>query len=175
VKLTGKNLKYNFSTPKEGKMKSIIFLHSYHHGNTRKVADVLAEELSSTIVDVSKDEKAQDELSTYDLLGFGAGIDRGRHYKEIIDLAQNLPLASNQKVFIFSTAGLYSAKKMVRDHRALRDILVEKGYNIVGEFSCHGLDTVMGILRLIGGLNKGRPNSKDLERARQFAKQLKNL
>jgi len=41
----------------------------------------------------------------------------------------------------------------------------------VGEFSCRGWDT-NGWLEKIGGINKGHPNEKDLERARRFAERL---
>jgi flavodoxin len=48
---------------------------------------------------------------------------------------------------------------------------VGKGFNILGEFTCFGLDTE-GMLRLTGGANKGRPNEEDLKRAEEFARTL---
>jgi hypothetical protein len=39
----------------------------------------------------------------------------------------------------------------------------------VGEFSCPGFNTNM-FLRHLGGVNKGRPNAADLERAAEFIK-----
>jgi len=56
-------------------------------------------------------------------------------------------------------------------HAALRDKLRAKGYEIVGEFGCPGFNDNK-FLKLIGGLNRGRPNADDLERARSFARQL---
>jgi len=53
----------------------------------------------------------------------------------------------------------------------LRKKLIEKGFNIVGEFSCKGFDT-FGMLKYIGGINKNRPNEKDLEKAKSFAEEL---
>ena len=41
--------------------------------------------------------------------------------------------------------------------------------NVVGEFSCRGFDTV-GPFKLIGGVNKGRPDERDLENAKKFAR-----
>lgn len=47
-------------------------------------------------------------------------------------------------------------------HRALRDRLKSKGYVVAGEFSCPGFNTNM-FLRHFRGVNKGRPNTADLE------------
>ncbi|MDR1939286.1 MAG: flavodoxin family protein [Clostridiales bacterium] len=151
-------------------MNAVIYLYSYHHGNTRKVAEAMANVLSAPIVELEDDGTARNsDTSGYDLIGFGAGIDRGKHYKQILDYAESLPQASGKKAFIFSTAGIYNEKKKLKDHAALRNILAARGFEIVGEFSCLGFDTIIGILKLFGGLNKGRPNAEDLERAKAFA------
>ena len=57
-------------------------------------------------------------------------------------------------------------------HNVLKDKLASKGFKVVDEFACRGFDT-FGPLFLIGGLNKGKPDEKDLENARQFAVRLK--
>ena len=57
-------------------------------------------------------------------------------------------------------------------HKAMQEKLASKGLKVVDEFSCRGFDT-FGPLFLIGGLNKGKPDEKDLENARQFALRLK--
>lgn len=57
--------------------------------------------------------------------------------------------------------------------KPLKEKLLEKGFDIIGEFSCRGFDTY-GPWKLIGGKNKGRPNGKDLEKAKEFGKSLKN-
>ena len=49
--------------------------------------------------------------------------------------------------------------------------LKERGFKIVGEFSCKGYSDWI-ILKLVGGLNKGRPDKRNLERAAEFAKGL---
>jgi flavodoxin len=42
----------------------------------------------------------------------------------------------------------------------------------VGEFSCRGFDTSQAA-RIIGGINKGRPNEEDLKQAENFARSLR--
>jgi hypothetical protein len=56
-------------------------------------------------------------------------------------------------------------------NKPLEEKLSEKGFDIIGEFSCRGFDTY-GPFKLIGGISKGRPNEKDLQKAGKFAQDL---
>jgi flavodoxin len=153
--------------------KSLLVLYSYHHKNTEAVAKVLSKTLGAKIV--TPREVSAAELAGYDLVGFGSGIDSGRHYAPILDLADKLPPVGARKAFIFSTCGAPAfivTEGFIRsNHAALRARLEAKGYTIVGEFGCPGFNTNM-FLRYFGGLNKKRPNAKDFERAEAFAQSL---
>lgn len=109
------------------------------------------------------------DLADYDLIGFGSGIYWGKHDKNLLDLVRGLPQVNGKKAFIFSTGGVQAGRIF---NRRLRRRLVERGFHLVGDFSCKGFDTA-GLLRLIGGVNKGRPNEKDLQDAAEFARDLK--
>ena len=65
-----------------------------------------------------------------------------------------------------------SRDQMEKNHRLLRENLQAKGYAVIGEFTCPGFNTNL-FLKHLGGLNKGRPNEEDLERAEEFARGLK--
>ena len=80
--------------------------------------------------------------------------------------------ATDKKAFIFSTSAITGEEKVSKDHKALREKLQFKGYAIVGEFGCKGFNT-NGFLKYFGGMNKGRPNAKDLRNAQEFALKLK--
>ena len=151
-------------------MKSLIVVHSYHHKNTQKVAEVMAKVLDAQVK--SPQQTVLEELSQYDLAGFGSGINSDKHYKEILDFADALPQVTNKKAFIFSTSGTTGEKKLTRDHSALREKLQSKGYLIVDEFQCKGFNT-NSFLKYFGGINKGRPNEEDLKHAEEFAQNLK--
>jgi len=144
-------------------MENLIIYISTHHGNTEKVAKTMAEILSAELV------KAHDvditALSKYDLIGFGSGIYFGKHHKSLLSLVDELPTLKNKKAFIFYTSG------GVASDRPLKKKLLEKGFDIIGEFSCPGWDT-WGPFKFFGGKNKGRPNEEDLEKARNFATNL---
>ncbi|MDR3263593.1 MAG: flavodoxin family protein [Clostridiales bacterium] len=150
-------------------MKNLIVVYSYHHGNTKKLAEVIAKEINAQIIELPQ----SDGLSAdYEIIGFGAGIDSGHHYKELLEYAEELPQTDGKiKAFIFSTAGIYKEKKTYKDHTQLRDILIKKGFEIIGEFACSGFDT-NSVLKLFGGINKEHPNDNDLDNAKTFAKSL---
>ena len=151
-------------------MKSLIVVYSYHHYNTRKVAQAMAKVLDAKVK--SPQQTNPEELNQYDLVGFGAGIDSGKHYKEILDFADALPQVTDKKAFIFSTSGITGEKKLAKDHSALRGKLQSKGYLIIDEFQCKGFNT-NSFLKYFGGINKGQPNSEDLKHAEEFASKVK--
>jgi len=150
--------------------KSIIFLHSYHHMNTQKICTAIAKKINAIIVNVD-DKQEPMELNNYNIIGFGAGIDSGKHYPQMLEFASNLPKVQNKKAFIFSTSAIYSIKKMVRDHKTLKEILHKKGFVIIKEFSCKGFNT-NSFLKYFGGMNKGHPNIEDIKNAEIFAEEL---
>jgi flavodoxin len=154
-------------------IKTLLVVYSYHHKNTETVARTFAQVLGATIVTPQKVNPS--ELAGYDLVGFGSGIDSGRHYAPLHDLADRLPTVAARKAFIFSTCGApafgVTQSFILKNHSALREKLQAKGYTIVDEFGCPGWNTNM-FLRFFGGLNKGRPNAEDLKRAEDFARNL---
>ncbi len=158
-------------------MKSVLVVLSYHHGNTAKVAHAIAQVLGATTR--TPTEASPEELAGCDLVGFGSGIDSGRHYRPLLDFVDARPQVSNQKAFIFSTCGVPGgvvvgemlARQITANHAALRQKLRSKGYAIIDEFGCVGFNT-NSFLKLFGGLNRGRPNADDLRHAEEFAEHL---
>lgn len=147
-------------------IKCLIVVYSYHHNNTARIAQAFSEVLNAQIK--TPDQITQEELQQYDLIGFGSGIDSGKHYKPILDLIDRLSKVNNQRGFIFSTSAIQGVAKVEKDHLLLRDKLTSKGFIIVDEFSCKGYNT-NSFLKYFGGMNKGRPNCEDLKHAKEFA------
>jgi flavodoxin len=148
-------------------MKSLIICFSYHHKNTLKVASVLAKTLEAEVK--APNEVDSNGLSDYDLIGFGSGITFGKHTKVLLDLVDKLPTVTNKKAFIFSTSG--QTGNGSRFHKKLRERLESKGFGIAGEFNCAGFDTY-GLMKIVGGIQKGHPNEEDLMQAETFAQSL---
>jgi flavodoxin len=154
------------------KSRAIIFLYS--HGNTQKIADAIAAKINAPILmieAINTDAAFFSHLDEYELIGFGSGIDSGKHFQILLDFADKLPSVENKKAFIFSTSGHYREEKMMEDHETLKKILQDKGFVTTLDFSCPGHNT-NSILKLFGGMNKDRPNADDLRNAELFAEEL---
>jgi len=143
-------------------MGCVIIYTSVHHHNTEKVARAMAGALDAEVVRTA--DATEETVTSADLVGIGSGIYFGTHHKGLLAFAERLPMKRDGRAFIFSTSGNGS----MRSHRRLRALLSARGYEIVGEFACKGWDSY-SVLRLVGGINKGRPNGEDLERAATFA------
>jgi flavodoxin len=160
------------------KAKICIVLYSYHHNNTEKIAAAISEILEAPIK--SPDGIDPEELAAYDCIGFGSGIYSDKHHLSLLKLTESLPPAEEKKAFLFSTCGAPAfavdggqlADYIVKAHAELKKKLLVKGYLHLGDFMCPGWNT-NSFLKLFGGINKGRPNRKDLENARDFAEVIK--
>ena len=148
-------------------MNSLLVLFSYHHNNTEKIAKVFAKVLDAQIK--MPQQVNSDELQEYDLIGFGSGIYSAKHHQVLLDFADELPQVINKKAFIFSTSS--NLEPLSKNHSSIREKLESKGYMIVDEFTCAGFNT-NSFLKYIGGMNRGKPNAKDLKDAEEFAQNL---
>ena len=128
----------------------------------------MADILNADILKPSEVE--MNTINEYDLIGFGSGIYAGKHHESLFQLVKLLP-SGKKNAFIFSTRAI---QPLTFYHKILRKRLEEKGFTILNEFSCQGFSTY-GPLKFIGGINKGRPNTEDIEKARLFAQELKKL
>jgi len=152
--------------------QSIIFMYSFHNMNTQKIGKAIATKINASIIDINNNSEPI-ELCTYDLVGFGAGIGGGKHYSQMLKYAEKLPNIQNKKAFIFSTSGRYNKKKMLNDHKALRNILQGKGFMIIEEFGCKGFSYYnFKLFKKRFEMNKGRPNDEDIKNAEMFAEKL---
>lgn len=146
----------------------LLVCQSVSHGNTRKVADAMAEILNAEVrapADVDPER-----VGSYDLVGFGSGVFGFAPHPELVAFVDGLPRADGTSAFVFATSG--TGRNLSRPFSTpLAARLTAKGFRVIGSFCCRGFDTWLP-LRLIGGMNKGHPDAADLERARQFARRL---
>ncbi|WP_432649752.1 flavodoxin family protein [Huintestinicola sp.] len=145
-------------------MKTAIVYYSKHHGNTKKLLDEIEKEGDVTLIDAS--EVSETDLSGYELIGFASGIYFSKMNEKVLELAGKC-LPENKKVFFIFTCG-----SMGKNYtKAIKDIAVSKGADILGEYGCRGFDTY-GPFKLVGGIAKGHPDDKDISGAVEFFKGL---
>ncbi|TXJ86179.1 flavodoxin [Streptomyces lavendulae] len=148
-------------------MKTVIVCASVSHGNTRRVADSMAETLDAKVVSPEQADPA--ELAAADLVGFGSGVFYSRLHPRLTDFAKALP-AGRGRAFVFATSGLPEIPLMPFARPLVR-LLEAKGFEVEGSFSCRAFDT-WAPFKPLGGINKQRPNAGDLAAARAFAGRL---
>ncbi|MER7754737.1 flavodoxin family protein [Kitasatospora sp. NPDC097643] len=150
-------------------MKAVIVCASVSHGNTRRVADSMAQVLGAKVV--SPEQADLTELADADLVGFGSGVFYGRLHPHLTDFVKALP-AGRGRAFVFATSGLPEIP-LAPFTRPLVRLLEGKGFDVDGSFSCRAFDTWTPF-KLVGGINKQRPDAGDLAAARAFAGQLRD-
>ncbi len=151
-------------------MKSLIVCTSTSHGNKRRVADRIAEVLQADVV--TPDDVDADTIADYDVVGFGSGIYFMAVHPSLLQLIRGLPQISGVSAFTFFTSGSRELP-VFRYSSTIRRELAAKGFKDLGSFSCRGFDAV-GPLRFVGGVNKGRPNADDLDKAAAFASKVRD-
>ena len=131
-----------------------VFVDS-RSGNTKKVADAIAEELGL------KAEKVTTLLSDdVKILFLGSGTYGGKPGKEMMKFIESGNFSA-RKVAIFGTAAsLAGGQKMIA---AMTDILKQKGATIVGSYHCKGKFFLV---------SRGHPNNEDLDNAKKFAQEM---
>ncbi len=154
-------------------IRSLMVVFSYHHNNTKKIANACAKVLGAEVK--TPMQVKPEEIAEYDLVGFGSGIYSATFDPSILDLADRLPQVSSKKAFLFSTYGapafVANREFIEKNHQQIREKLKAKGYTVIGEFGCAGWNT-NSFLKYFGGLNKGKPDAEDLRNAEAFARDM---
>jgi flavodoxin I len=131
-----------------------VFVDS-RSGNTRKVADAIAQELGVPVGDMTA--SLPDDAKIL-FLGSGTyGGAPGAGMKKFI--ADNA--MSGRKVALFGTSmSSAGAQKMIA---AMEDALKRKGAAVIGSFDCRGVWVLF---------SRGHPGKEDLDNAKTFAREM---
>ncbi len=145
--------------------KTAIAYYSKHHGNTKKVLDAI-KEYDPEIVLIDVTDRHEVDLTGYDRIGFASGVYYSKFADQILNFGRvNLP--PQKDVFFIATAG----KPMELYFNSITDIAKDKQCHELGRFQCPAWDT-FGPFKLVGGLQKGHPDERDLQAAVEFYKNL---
>lgn len=149
-------------------MKTLLVCTSVSHGSTRRVAEAMGEVLGARVV--APQEVSPEEPAGYDLVGFGSGVFSRRMHPDLLRFVRALPPCSG-RAFVFATSGLPESALAPFTRPSVR-LLADKGFEVEGTFTCRGFDT-WAPFKLVGGINKERPDGDDLAAARAFAEGLR--
>ena len=140
-------------------MKTMIVYASRHHGSTEKLVQHLAAVFGLTLHNA--EASAAVDYAGYDLIGFASGIDFGKFYPSVTQLAAQLP--PDKQVFALYTC----ARDQAKYGSEIASIAAERGCTFLGKYGCRGYNTY-GPWKLIGGMNKQHPDVQELEAAVRF-------
>ncbi len=151
-------------------MKTLIVYVSEHRKNTEKIAKAFAEVIDADLINPISCEL--NSFDNYDLIGFGSGIYHSKFHASLYRLLDHCNPVQGKMAFIFSTSGHPEHKHLNNYNKEFESRLSSLGFSVVGNFSCRGHDA-WGPLKLVGGINKSKPDSTDIENAKQFAESMK--
>ena len=145
--------------------KTLILYRSPHHGNTKKLLDAIA----TAYPDVTLAKAGEDSFDgdAYDVIGIASGVYAGKLHRTVRKALGGVN-AKGRRAFAVYTCGDKEGSKY---GERLTVLLESHGFVSQGFYWCIGHDS-FGPLRLIGGVNKGRPNEDDIQGAVQFYQQI---
>ena len=142
--------------------KICIIYDSKHNMNTEKLVLSLKETYDS--IDIIKVNNFDiNTLNNYQKIGLASGIYWRKFSKNIEELLNKILDSDVKNLFFIYTSGV----GRVRYEKKLIKRLEEKNKICLGIFSCKGFDKY-GPFKLIGGINKGKPNEKDIQNLIKF-------
>jgi flavodoxin len=124
-------------------------------GNTRKLADAIAEELGVTVGDITA--SLPDDAK---ILFLGSGTYGGKPGEALMKFIGSGSLTGKKVATFGTSASSAGSEKMIA---VMTDALTQKGATILGSYHCQGKFLIM---------NWGRPNKEDLDKAKKFAREI---
>ena len=147
-------------------MKALVIYYS-KTGNTKKIAEAIAEELKAELKSV--DEPI--EVGNYDLICVGTSVYAGCVCSKIKNFMNNLPNLEGKKTAGFCTMALIGAKSTL--HFIKEKFQFKKAVFLGGFSSISQTGIFFGYGPRLWA--PGRPNERDVEGARSFARSLVDL
>lgn len=133
-------------------MKSQVIYFS-RKGSTKKIADAIASESKTKPEDVKNAELKNDTF-----IFLGSGCYGGKPGKKIQKFIEKYDF-TNRDIALFGTSGGGDGKET----EAMQNMLKEKNAKVKGKYFCKGKFWI---------LNKNKPDKKDLDDAKNFAKEM---
>jgi flavodoxin len=144
-----------------------IILYASKSGNTKKIADSIANALGCEAIKVTAESKPQGfDLESYDLVLVGTGLFAGTPNEDIMHFLSNLNFKSQKQFALFITWGGAPHSDKIA-FRKLHALLEAKGQRVLDDhFTAYG--GWKGIL-----MKRGHPKPEEIAAAAEWAKKIK--
>jgi len=147
--------KYKMQNPASEPMTNVAVFVDSRGGNTRKVADAIAEELGVPVGDITALPPGDTTV-----LFLGSGTYGGKPGESMTRFIGSGTFAGRKVALFGTSAAPAGSEKMIG---FMADALKQKGAAIIGSWHCPGKFLV---------LNWGRPGGEDLDNAQKFAREM---
>jgi flavodoxin len=114
-------------------MNSIVVYFS-RTGNTKRLAEAIADTAKAPICDISEADSAK--IATVDLFIFGCPVEGASPAKEAQAYIANLPAVSNKKAILFTTYRVFGNERTMK---TIEKQLASKGYETILKVSKKGM------------------------------------
>jgi flavodoxin len=143
-----------------------IIIYSSKSGNTKKIADSIANQISCNAIRITSDSPQPTvDLAGYDLIFVGTGLFAGTPNEDLAQYLRNLNLKTAKLFALFITWGGAPRTDKLALTR-LRTLLESKGQKVLEDhFACYG--GWKGIL-----MKRGHPKPEEIKAAGEWAKKL---
>jgi flavodoxin len=161
----------------------ILITYFSQTGNTKKVAEAMAEALNKEAVDLKPIENVDAfNLKSYDLVVLGSGVYASRVHRTLLKLVKKAPSLPQKFVYFYTHSSLELYQK---PFKKITKFIEKTGAKIIGQFDCVGEN--LGIpeekqLEMLEKLPleqkekavkdkdkiKGHPNQEDLKDSQDF-------
>jgi flavodoxin/ferredoxin len=148
---------------------NILLVYFSQTGNTRKVAETMAEafrDKGHTVRSLSIKEALPEDIKGCEVMGIGTPCFESQAPTPVKNFLRALPPLYGKPAFVFATSGGMPGRVLYD----LTSIIQKKGASVLAGFMGRG--TVHHPAPCIMGRMPGRPNQEDLGRARLFAESL---
>jgi flavodoxin len=139
-------------------MADIAVLVNSRGGNTRKVADAIAEELG-----IRAGEVGTMPTDGTKIMFLGSGTYGGKPGEAMMKFIESNNFMGRKVALFGTSSSLAGSQKMIAE---MAEMLSGKGAAILGNYHCRGKFLL---------LNRGHPDKEDLENAKKFAREMLSL
>lgn len=145
-------------------MKKYAIVYSSKTGNTKKVAEAMAQVRPDEFVVL--DAKENPDLSQYEFITFGYGVDKGAPYKNCQELMGTI---KNKSVALFHTLGADPKSNHSMACAANGGSCLGEGNVIINYFACQGaIDP--NLIAMMRKMPKNSPHAATPENEERWAK-----
>lgn len=143
--------------------KTMILYRSPHHGNTKKLLDAIRRAYPDVALYKAGEEAF--DASAFDTVGIASGVYHGMPHQSVCQALGGIA-GNGRRAFAVYTCGARQGGKYGERFMAL---LRDRGFDPCGFYFCVGHDS-FGPFRMIGGINKNRPDEDEIAGAAAFYK-----